>query len=132
MSNSFSKSLALKVWQKTNGLCWYCGIELIQCQMVNNRVLRNKNTFSVDHIIPKDKGGSNRLNNLLPCCIECNLCKKAKTLEQYRDYLRWKQAGVKPFVDSQIEWLLENGIELPYPPDIIFFGETLENGAVQQ
>lgn len=48
--------------------CVYCGDGLC-------RDKENKN-FTVDHIVPLSKGGSNHLNNMAPCCLECNQDKK--------------------------------------------------------
>jgi len=32
----------------------------------------NRDDFSIDHIVPRSKGGTNRLINLQPAHIECN------------------------------------------------------------
>jgi HNH endonuclease len=40
-------------------------------------------TFSVDHIIPGSKGGTNELDNLAWSCLQCNNHKKAAV--QYAD-----------------------------------------------
>lgn len=36
-----------------------------------------------DHVIPKSRGGSNRIDNLVPTCSPCNLQKGAKTPLQW-------------------------------------------------
>lgn len=35
---------------------------------------------TIDHVIPKSKGGSNRMSNLRICCYECNQGKKDEVL----------------------------------------------------
>jgi len=45
------------------GKCAYCGRDLN---------LKNK---TLDHIMPRQKGGSNRIANLFPCCRDCNSIK---------------------------------------------------------
>lgn len=50
-------------WNKTGGLCHYC-----------KEVLTDK-TFTVDHIIPLAKGGTDCLANLAACCKFCNKVK---------------------------------------------------------
>lgn len=48
-------------------VCQYCGA---------------KNSLTVDHVIPKSKGGSNTWENLVAACITCNNRKGSKTLEE--------------------------------------------------
>lgn len=51
------------------GLCPYCstwGHEL-----------------TVDHVVPVSKGGTNDINNLIPCCFKCNTLKGAKLLDEW-------------------------------------------------
>jgi adenine-specific DNA-methyltransferase len=36
-----------------------------------------------DHLLPKSRGGSNRLQNLRPCCTTCNYAKGARTPEEW-------------------------------------------------
>jgi len=38
--------------------------------------------MTIDHIVPKSRGGSNELNNLQPLCCECNGKKDNKTEEE--------------------------------------------------
>ena len=47
--------------------CFYCGNE----------------GGSVDHLVPKSKGGEDRLDNLGPCCITCNSSKGTSDLEDF-------------------------------------------------
>lgn len=44
----------------TNGLCVYCGCDL------------TTKTMTVDHVIPRARGGRNELSNLVPSCAPCN------------------------------------------------------------
>ena len=47
--------------------CAYCGA---------------KNPFTKDHVIPKSRGGSDDINNLVWACISCNSKKGNKTPEE--------------------------------------------------
>lgn len=47
--------------------CIYCG--------------RPANT--IDHLIPKSRGGSNEHENLAPACLTCNRTKAARSLEEF-------------------------------------------------
>ena len=55
-------------------LCYLCG-ELILSQ----------NEFSLDHVIPKSKGGATEPWNLYPAHKTCNEAKAAVLLKQYRE-----------------------------------------------
>ncbi len=49
--------------------CYYCEVQLTR----KNR--------SVDHVVPRSKGGSNGLDNLVTCCKKCNNEKGANLLD---------------------------------------------------
>ncbi len=123
-----SKSTKIKVWNKTGGRCWYCGCRLKPWSDVNNTVGEIfTDVFCIDHATPKHKGGNGRIENLLPSCWLCNSGKKkGKTVEEYRQYLGYKSIGAPMFSQEQIAWLSDNGISIPKPPAIFFWGETNE------
>ena len=49
--------------------CQYCGEKI-----------KNKSKATVDHVIPKSRGGKNSWENLVTSCIECNNVKKGDKL----------------------------------------------------
>ena len=51
--------------------CAYCGLEEVPLE--------------IDHIIPKSRGGANRLQNLALSCKECNLAKSNKLPYEIED-----------------------------------------------
>lgn len=51
--------------------CKWCGKQL------------DRNTCTVDHIIPLSKGGTNWVSNLVPACRPCNSSKQAKDWKQW-------------------------------------------------
>lgn len=51
--------------------CFYCGEKL------------DKHDNAIDHIIPLEKGGDNKLNNLVLCCWACKSEKQGKTLDEF-------------------------------------------------
>jgi len=69
-----------KIWEKTEGKCYYCGKVLVE----NQNDGRDHAAWTMDHVTPRAKGGSDALNNLVPCCVECNQSKNDKNLEEYR------------------------------------------------
>ena len=60
------------ICQKFNGLCAYSGTPL-------------KENWEVDHLIPKRRGGTNDISNLLPVQKIINHYKRALTLEEFRN-----------------------------------------------
>ena len=64
MSSSKTKTNRLKVvWKKTNGVCAHCG----KAASGTNR--------TIDHFIPRSKGGTFDMRNLIPLCKDCNKAK---------------------------------------------------------
>jgi 5-methylcytosine-specific restriction endonuclease McrA len=53
-----------RIWDKCGGRCHYCGCELHPFW-----------TFTIDHLIPKSRGGTNAIENLVAACPDCNHAK---------------------------------------------------------
>lgn len=64
------------VWIETDGHCSYCGVQL-----------RPFSTFTIDHVEPVAKGGTNALNNLVAACRSCNSIKGDRGLTYLRQRL---------------------------------------------
>ena len=64
-----------RVYKRDNYECAYCG---------------SKKELTIDHIIPKSRGGKNTWNNLITCCLSCNLKKGDKTPEEAKMPLRFQ------------------------------------------
>ncbi len=58
---------------------WNVGI--ILCYLCNQRL--TKKTITRDHVIPKTRDGSNRQDNVMPCCETCNHSKSDLSLLEY-------------------------------------------------
>jgi len=65
--------------EKWNRKCAYCGKKDVPLE--------------IEHIIPKSRGGSNRINNLTLACNTCNNKKKNNTAEEFGFPNLLKQAG---------------------------------------
>lgn len=63
------------VYNKYNGKCAYCGIDLVK-------------GWNVDHINPQVNGGGNELENLNPSCKDCNNYKCHSQIETFRGYAK--------------------------------------------
>ena len=63
---------ALAYQMKGDEICYYCGAKLTK----NNRTL--------DHLYPRDYGGISIVDNLVPCCKQCNTRKRNLNEEEFR------------------------------------------------
>lgn len=52
----------VKVWKRDKFVCYYCGVDC-------------RNHPTVDHVVPRSKGGSGLPNNLVTACYDCNQSK---------------------------------------------------------
>lgn len=75
------------LFKRDNGECQYCG---------------SKRHLTIDHIIPKSKGGKTNWTNLITACNRCNVNKGDKTPEQAGLVLR-----SEPFKPSLSYFLAE-------------------------
>lgn len=112
-----------EVWCKTGGKCWYCGKQTKIINQENMKTIDGNTWFTVDHVIPQIAGGTDDIDNLLPCCMGCNRAKKDSTTEEYRELMSRKAAGVPRFSDEQVDYLRLHGIELPKLTPYTFWGE---------
>lgn len=75
------------LFKRDNGECQYCG---------------SKRHLTIDHIVPKSKGGKTNWTNLVTACNRCNVNKGDKTPEQAGMVLR-----SQPFKPSLSYFLAE-------------------------
>jgi len=61
---------------KCDGRCWYCGH------------LPDPDDLTVDHALPRSRGGFNHDDNLLPSCSNCNNTKANMTVSEFRKYCK--------------------------------------------
>jgi CRISPR/Cas system Type II protein with McrA/HNH and RuvC-like nuclease domain len=74
----FSRNLRAnrtRIYKRDNHQCVYCG--------------SNKN-LTLDHVMPKSRGGSNDWTNLVTSCFKCNLKKSNRTPEEAKMVMRHK------------------------------------------
>jgi 5-methylcytosine-specific restriction endonuclease McrA len=73
--------------------CGYCG----------------KSANTIDHVIPKSRGGQDSWENLVACCLRCNNAKSDKTPQEMGWELR-----VNPKMPTGLVWSVR-GAEKPMP-----------------
>jgi 5-methylcytosine-specific restriction endonuclease McrA len=76
--------------KRDNYSCVYCG---------------SKKDLTIDHVIPKSKGGQNTWNNLVTCCSPCNLKKGDKSLNDINMRMIKKPTEPTIFSDSMGQYL---------------------------
>ena len=78
------------ILKRDDNTCQYCG--------------KNKSEITIDHILPKDKGGNDTWNNLVVACKRCNMIKGNYLLKDIDMYLIRK-----PFEPTKIIYLQNVG-----------------------
>ena len=58
------------IYMRDGNTCQYCGLELPRTDL------------NLDHVVPRAQGGRTTWENVVCCCIDCNLSKGARTPEQ--------------------------------------------------
>jgi len=103
------------VYNKTNGHCAYCGIEITFKQM------------QVDHVIPINGWhipGPDTLDNMLPTCRSCNHYKSRSDLEGFRKMLE-DQLHVLMRDNVTYQIAVRYGLVNPNPQPVVFYFEKL-------
>ncbi len=58
------------LYVRDRGVCQYCGTSYEQREL------------TYDHVIPRSRGGQTEWNNVVTCCVSCNLKKGGRTPEE--------------------------------------------------
>ena len=64
-----------RIYKRDGNECVYCG---------------SKKELTLDHVVPKSKGGGNEWTNLVTSCFKCNLKKGSKTPEEAKLIMKHK------------------------------------------
>lgn len=64
-----SRRVRLEIYSEQHGLCHYCG-----CRMIFT-IKPEPTMFTIDHVVPLSRGGSNQRSNLVGACKACNEAK---------------------------------------------------------
>ncbi|MDE0529477.1 MAG: HNH endonuclease [Truepera sp.] len=67
------------VLRRDSHTCQYCGAR--------------SNDLTLDHIIPRSRGGATAWTNVVACCQRCNARKRDRTPEEANMALRWRPAA---------------------------------------
>ena len=118
------------VWEKTGGLCWYCGERLYYREEADTKV-KKRLVFTADHLHPRAHGGRGRANKV-PACKYCNSHKSSRSVEQFRQWVqalvfdKAKRAGAPLGKQGLGRWKIKAGA-------VVFYFELarLSNGGSQ-
>lgn len=92
--------ILIRAWSDSIGFCAYCGKPIL-----------DPYDFSVEHVTPRSRGGTNRLHNLVVACRPCNFSRGDKSLDEYRQDAGpfWiETAGIATLGDDNVSWLEAN------------------------
>ena len=114
-----------KLFAAQNGLCFYCEnpMRWVELEELQRNGYRSKGLdVTLDHKIPKSRGGTDSLNNLVACCSTCNNRKGdvsfEKFVENHKLDLREKSLeDVRLEVDDKD--LIFKAIEALYGPNVM-------------
>ena len=81
--------------------CAYCGKSLV-------------NSVTVDHIIPKARGGADWQENLFAVCHECNCGKADKSLSEFRQILGVSMFWFEELGVKKESFYYEGGLAVPF------------------
>lgn len=125
MGKAINKNKRQLIFEKYNGKCAYCGINL------------DYNNFNADHIIPIQRGvkgkerlnstlnlGTNSLENYNPSCVSCNSSKWSNDIETWRNILANKYDNLIK-KEAGLKILINLGIIKYSKKDVVFYFEKI-------
>lgn len=80
-----------RLYRRDDSQCVYCG---------------SKKSLTIDHVLPKSRGGKNTWGNLVTCCNPCNIKKGNRTPDEAGMKLRQK-----PYEPSIFSFVLSSDVE---------------------
>ncbi len=96
---SFAKRkprLARAVFSRDGYRCIYCGVGDYQCPYCgvgNGGVVKER--LTIDHVVPRSRGGKDEAANLVTACMGCNCSRQNRTLAEWSRVLG-QRLGLAP------------------------------------
>lgn len=117
----FTRAVREAVYNKCNGHCAYCGIQIPISKM------------QIDHLIPFEFADAyaiqgiclDAFDNLMPACRSCNNYKSSLTLDKFRKSVeRWPEVLLRDSVTYRNA--VRFGLVEPKPHKVIFYFERIK------
>ena len=107
-TNKEGKIIKENIFKKANYKCYICGDEVVKGKDCSPN---NINFGTLDHVIPRAKGGYSNVKNLKCCCRLCNSIKADKELtDDLRLYIKKEKILAKSkHLKTVTEYLKEKG-----------------------
>lgn len=83
--------------ERQQGKCFYCFVDLD----ISDGIWDMSQYCHIDHAVPKSRGGSNGIHNLVLACPRCNINKSVMTPSEFVDRCKLKLEILK----EDVAWL---------------------------
>ena len=103
-----------EIYNKYDGHCAYCGKKI------------DFDDLSIDHLIAVSKGGTDEVDNLIPCCYLCNHQKDNMNVEEFRAYLENIEYALDDYKPYRAA-LLYKRISVAKKKPIVFYFEQVDS-----
>lgn len=96
---SIPQERRLHVYERDGWKCVYCGVRLAKREELVPSPYQPDSFMcpegyefpTVDHVVPKARGGNHKVENLVACCASCNSSKGGKTAEEWVGSASWSR-----------------------------------------
>lgn len=69
---------------------------------IKDRNPLHSRSFSIDHATPLSRGGTHNINNIVFCCLACNMVKFTMTYSEFTAFLEKEQPDIdKLFMEKE-------------------------------
>ena len=75
MSQDWRRARCHRLWHEQNGSCFYCGIAMAAPLTQRLRHRKRADAATIDHVVPRARGGDAEWPNEVAACRACNAAK---------------------------------------------------------